>query len=180
VHFSRLARGVDDRPVRPERERKSLGKETTFDEDVSDRERVERTLLGLCERVAASLRRKRLSGVTVTVKLRFEGFETHTRQRTLAAPVDTVEELWPAARTLFREADRPKRRVRLIGVTVSGFEAGAAQLGLFEGERREVDRRVAAMVDRLSERYGRGAVTRAALLEERPDPDKDGRPDGDG
>ncbi len=166
AHFSRLARGVDDRPVRPERERKSLGKETTFDEDVADRELVERTLLGLCERVAASLRKKGLAGATVTVKLRFEGFETHTRQRTLADPVDTVEALWPAARTLFREADRPKRRVRLVGVTVSGFDAGAAQLGLFDAGRPAVDRRVAAVVDRLSERYGRGAVTRAALLEE--------------
>jgi DNA polymerase-4 len=167
AHFSRLARGVDERPVRPERERKSLGKETTFDEDVADRERVERTLLGLCERVAASLRKKRLTGATVTVKLRFDGFETHTRQRTLNAPVDTVESLWSVARALFREADRPKRRVRLIGVSVSGFDAGAAQLGLFEGDRQKVDRRVAAVVDRLSERYGRGAVTRAALIEER-------------
>lgn len=167
AHFSRLARGVDGRPVRPERERKSLGKETTFGEDVSDRALVERTLLGLCERVAASLRKKGLAGTTVTVKLRFDGFETHTRQRKLPAPVDTVESLWPAARALFREADRPKRRVRLIGVSLSGFDAGAAQLGLFEGDRRAVDRRVAAVVDRLSERYGRGSVTRAALLEER-------------
>jgi DNA polymerase IV len=166
-HFARLARGIDARSVRPDRERKSLGKEITFDEDVADREAVERTLLGLCERVAASLRKRRLAGTTVTVKLRFEGFETHTRQRTLDAPVDTLEALWPAARALFREVDRTKRKVRLIGVTVSGFEAGAAQLGLFEGGRPEVDRRVAAVVDRLSERYGRGAVTRAALLEDR-------------
>ena len=179
VHFSRLARGLDDRPVRPERERKSLGKETTFDEDVSDRELAERTLLGLCERVAASLRKRDLAGVTVTVKLRFEGFETHTRQRTLAAPVDTVEELWPAARMLFREADRPKRRIRLVGVTVSGFEGDAAQLGLFEGDRHDVDRRVTAVVDRLAERYGRGAVTRAALLEERPSSDDREEPDWD-
>lgn len=166
-HFARLARGIDARSVKPDREPKSLGKEVTFDVDVADREVVERTLLGLCERVAASLRRRRLAGTTVTVKLRFEGFETHTRQRTLDAPVDTLEALWPAARALFREVDRTKRKVRLIGVTVSGFEAGAAQLGLFEGGRSEVDRRVAAVVDRLSERYGRGAVTRAALLEDR-------------
>jgi nucleotidyltransferase/DNA polymerase involved in DNA repair len=165
-HFSRLARGIDERSVRPERARKSLGTETTFDEDVSAREVVERTLLGLCERVAASLRRKGLAGATVTVKLRFEGFETHTRQRTLSAPVDTVEELWPAARALFREADRPRRRVRLVGVTVSGFDAGSAQLGLFDAGHPAVDRRVAAVVDRLSDRYGRGSVTRAVLLEE--------------
>ena len=170
LHFHRLSHGLDDRLVRPGRERKSLGKERTYDQDVSDRAVVERTLLGLCEGVAASLRRKDLAGTTVTVKLRFEGFETLTRRRTLGAPVDTVETLWPAARELFRRADRPKRKVRLVGVTVSGFGAAPAQLGLFEPEGPDIDHRVAEVVDRLSERYGRGTVTRAALLEEKRKP----------
>ena len=117
--------------------------------------------------MAASLRRKGLAGTTVTVKLRFEGFETLTRRRTLKAPVDTFETLWPAARELFRAADRPKHRIRLIGVTVSGFDTARTQLGLFEAEGPDLDHRVAEVVDRLSERYGRGTVTRAALLEER-------------
>jgi len=138
-----------------------------FGEDVADRKVVERRLLGLCEGVAASLRRKGLAGTVVAVKLRFEGFETLTRRRTLEAPVDTVETLWPAARELFRAADRPKRKVRLIGVTVSGFDHARTQLGLFEPEGPDLDHRVAEVVDRLSERYGRGTVTRAALLEER-------------
>jgi nucleotidyltransferase/DNA polymerase involved in DNA repair len=165
-HFHRLSRGIDERLVHPGHERKSLGKERTFGEDVADRRVVERRLLGLCEGVAASLRRKGLAGTTVTVKLRFEGFETLTRRRTLDTPVDTVEALWPAARELFRAVDRPKRKVRLIGVTVSGFDHARTQLGLFEPEGPDLDHRVAEVVDRLSERYGRGTVTRAALLEE--------------
>lgn len=167
LHFHRLSRGLDERRVNPGHERKSLGKERTFGEDVTDRRVVERKLLGLCEGVAAALRRKKLAGTTVTVKLRFEGFETITRRRTLEAPVDTFELLWPAARELFREADRPKQRVRLIGVTVSGFERAPSQLGLFEAPGPDLDHRVAEVVDRLSERYGRGTVTRAAMLEEK-------------
>jgi DNA polymerase-4 len=153
--------------VNPGHERKSLGKERTFGEDVTDRRVVERKLLGLCEGVAAALRRKKLAGTTVTVKLRFDGFETLTRRRTLDAPVDTMETLWPAARELFREADRPRRKIRLIGVTVSGFEGAPSQLGLFESGEPDIDHRLAEVVDRLSERYGRGTVTRAALLEEK-------------
>ena len=167
LHFHRLSRGLDERRVNPDHERKSLGKERTFGEDVTDRRVVERKLLGLCEGVAAALRRKKLAGTTVTVKLRFEGFETITRRRTLEAPVNTFEHLWPAARELFKEADRPKQKVRLIGVTVSGFERAPSQLGLFEAPGPDLDHRVAEVVDRLSERYGRGTVTRAAMLEEK-------------
>ena len=167
LHFHRLSHGLDERRVNPGHERKSLGKERAFGEDVSDRRVVERKLLGLCEGVSAALRRKKLAGTTVTVKLRFEGYETLTRRRTLEAPIDTVEALWPAARELFHDADRPKKKIRLIGVTVSGFESAPPQLGLFETGGPDIDHRVAEVVDRLSERYGRGTVTRAALLEEK-------------
>lgn len=165
--FHRLSNGRDPRPVHPDRERKSLGKETTFDEDVADRAAVERTLLRLCEGVAASCRRKDIAGTTVTVKLRFRGFDTVTRQCTLPAPADTVEAVWPAARTLFHKADRGRVPIRLVGVTLSGFdEAPATQLGMFEPAGPPADRRVADAVDRLRERFGRDSVRRAALLDD--------------
>ncbi len=169
--FHELANGRDFRPVGSGRGRKSLGKETTFSRDEPDRARVERTLLGLCEGVASALRRRGLAGRTVHLKLRWDGFETHTRQRTLDAPASTVEEIWPVARVLFREADDPERRVRLIGVSLSGFDpAEARQLALFdESGNPDADpgarRRVADAVDALANRFGRGVVTRAALLE---------------
>jgi nucleotidyltransferase/DNA polymerase involved in DNA repair len=164
--FHRLCRGLDDRPVLPDRERKSLGKEITFEADVMDRRVVERTLLRLCEQVAAALRRKDLAGTTVTVKLRWQGFDTVTRQATLARPVDTFEGIWPVAVRLLRIADRKKRRVRLVGVTLSGLHrSGAGQLSLFEAGEHH-DRRVASAIDALRLRFGRHAVTRAALLEE--------------
>jgi len=166
LRFHRLCRGLDDRPVLPDRERKSLGKEITFETDLMDRRVVERTLLRLCEQVAAALRRKDLAGTTVTVKLRWQGFDTVTRQMTLARPVDTFEAIWPVAVRLLRVADRKKRRIRLVGVTLSGLHpSGAGQLSLFEAGEDD-DRRVASAIDALRLRFGRRAVTRAALLEE--------------
>lgn len=167
--FHRLCRGVDDRPVRPERERKSLGKESTFAEDVEDRARVRRKLLALTEEVVRSLRAKGIAGTTVVLKLRWEGFETVTRQRTLERPVHTTEAAWPVVEELFEAADRPERRIRLVGVSMAGLvDEDRRQLSLFsdeEGERR--DERVAAAVDAVTERYGNRSVTRAAVLQDR-------------
>ena len=166
--FHELARGVDERPVEPETDRKSLGKERTFSEDVADRERVRRELLELCERVALALREKEMAGATVTVKLRWEGFDTVTRQTTLDRPVDTTERIWPAARRLLERADRPSRRVRLVGVYVSGLDRGeGTQLSLFAEQGDARDGQVADAVDRVVERFGKGAVTRAAILGDR-------------
>ena len=166
ARFHRLCRGVDERHVRSERARKSLGKEITFDADVMDRRAVERTLFRLCEQVAASLRRRDLAGVTVTVKLRWEGFETVTRQVTLPRPVNTFEGIWPVAVRLLRDADRKSRRVRLVGVSLSGLVSdGRGQLSLFEADE-EGDRQVARAIDALKTRFGRGAVTRAELLDD--------------
>jgi len=163
--FHRLANGVDARRVHTGRERKSLGKETTFDEDLTDRAAVERTLLGLCESVAAACRRKDIAGTTVTVKLRFTGFDTVTRRTGVPAPADTVEAIWPVARELFRKADRRGAGIRLVGVTLSGFDAApATQLGMFEAAGPPANRVVAEAVDHLRERFGRDSVRRAALL----------------
>jgi len=175
--FHRLANGEDERPVTCGATRKSLGKEVTFGTDEEDRERVERTLFGLCDGVARALRRTSLAGRTVHLKLRWEGFETHTRQRTLEEPAATTERIWPVARELFRELDDPKRRVRLIGVSLTGFTGEAArQLSMFEGDAEgdaialepdDSDIRIAGAMDALNDRFGRDAVTRAALLDEK-------------
>lgn len=169
-----LANGLDVRRVDPRPGRKSLGKEVTFPEDVEDRAQVERTLLALCEGVARSLRKKGIAGRTVQLKLRWDGFETHTRQRTLGRPADMTEVIWPVARELFREADDPRRRVRLIGVSLSGFDhPEGQQLGLLD-DLDDADpaagdgaarRELAKTMDAVADRFGRGALKRAALLD---------------
>jgi len=103
----------------------------------------------------------------VTVKLRFHGFDTVTRQCGLPAPADTVETIWPVARMLFHKADRGRVPIRLVGVTLSGFgDKPATQLGMFTPAGPPADRVVAEAVDRLRERFGRDSVRRAALLDD--------------
>ncbi len=116
----RLARADDDRPVVAEREAKSVSVEGTYDTDLVDR----RLLEGLVDRqagqVAERLRRARLSGRTVTVKIRLHDFSTHTRSSTLPAPTDSTRVVARLARALLGEVDT-SGGVRLLGVGVSGL-----------------------------------------------------------
>jgi DNA polymerase IV len=126
----RLARADDDRPVVPERETKSISVEGTYDTDLVDR----RLLEGLVERQASQvgerLRQARMSGRTVTVKIRLHDFTTHTRSSTLPAPTDSPRVVARLARALLGEVDT-SGGVRLLGVGVSGL-ADWIQEDLFE------------------------------------------------
>ena len=116
----RLARADDDRPVVAERETKSISVEGTYDTDLVDK----RLLEGLVDRqagqVAERLRKARLSGRTVTVKIRLHDFTTHTRSSTLPAPTDNTRVVARLARALLAEVDT-SGGVRLLGVGVSGL-----------------------------------------------------------
>ena len=115
-----LARADDDRPVVAEREAKSVSVEDTYETDLVER----RLLEGLLDRQAAKvtdrLRRARLSGRTITLKVRLHDFSTHTRSATLTAPTDTARVVARLARALLGEVDI-SGGVRLLGVGVSGL-----------------------------------------------------------
>ncbi|HRN17623.1 MAG: DNA polymerase IV [Trueperaceae bacterium] len=117
--FHQMANGHDDRPVEPNRERKSIGSETTLERDLERRADLEPILRELCEEVALHLDRHGLVGRTVTVKLRFSDFRTITRSRTLEEPVTDGSALRAAAEGLAFETDRPRLPIRLLGVTVA-------------------------------------------------------------
>ena len=163
-HFHALACGRDPRAVVPGHQRKSVGHESTFAEDVHDRAVVEDTLLDLVEQVTRRLRRDGCFGHVVHLKLRTADFTTVTRQVQLPAPADTTEAIWPVARRLFAKADQTRQAIRLIGVSVSLFD-GERQLALFAG-RDERDRRVARALDRLTEKFGAPVVTRGSVRED--------------
>ena len=99
--------------------RKSLSKETTFSEDVSDPRRLRDTLQGLAADVARTARREGIAGNRVTLKIRFQGFETHTRQLGLDQPSDDARTLLRAAWTLYEHGRLPSKPVRLIGLGIS-------------------------------------------------------------
>jgi DNA polymerase IV len=116
----RLARADDDRPVVAEREAKSISVEDTYDTDLVDRRLLEGLLERQTRKVAERLRTARLSGRTVTVKVRAHDFTTHTRSTTLAVPTDDPAVLVRRARSLLGEFDTSDG-VRLLGVGVSGL-----------------------------------------------------------
>jgi DNA polymerase-4 len=115
------ARGLDDRPVRTESERKSLGTEHTFAHDLASPGDMERALDEMAEAVANGLERAGLSACTVTVKVRYPDFTTLTRSQSLSAPASDGATLANCARELLRRTDAVHRAVRLLGVSASGL-----------------------------------------------------------
>lgn len=155
------AHGVDPDPVAGGEPAKSIGHEHTFDVDTSDREVIERTLLGMADGVAGRLRSSGLKAVTVTLKLRDSSFATITRQTSLEVPADLTEPIYEAVLTLLRRELRGQR-IRLVGVTASNFR-DREQLGMFGGEDPRRHQAAEAM-DRIRRKYGGRAMTRARLV----------------
>jgi DNA polymerase-4 len=160
------ARGIDDSPVVPQRAPKSIGHEHTFEHDTVDRRKLDATLLDLAESVASRLRRHELSAGAVQLKLRYEGFETLTRQTPLHRQTRESEPLYDATRMLRDKTLVAGRGVRLIGLTAINL-SDRQQLTLFDAQPR--NERLAQSIDAVRQRFGERAITRARLLIERPD-----------
>ena len=161
--LARLARGIDPREVDPERETKSVSSETTFDEDISEFQRLERIVWVETETVSARLKQKALAGATVTLKLKTADFKIRTRALSFDAPTQLALKIFAAARELLlRETDGTK--FRLLGVGVSALaDADQADPADF------VDMRAAEAeyaVDRVRARFGDDAVRRGLAFEE--------------
>ena len=155
-HLHALALGQDSRTVESEHSTKSVGREVTYDEDTRDEDLLRQTLGDLAEDVASRLRHHRWTCGTLQLKYRFEGFETHTRQRPMSPPTDHGPELfstgWAELQAIL-QAD--PRRFRLIGLSAMrlGGEAEGAQEELF-GPSRDKLRRLNKAVDAVREKHG--------------------------
>ncbi|AJP74132.1 DNA polymerase IV [Sphingomonas hengshuiensis] len=121
--YHAIARGEDDRPVEPDRVRKSSGSETTFRHDHSDAEPIEAGVLEMAGDVWAWCEKAQAFGRTVTVKVKYADFQQITRSRSHPAPVDRWETLRDTALLLIRSVLPTAKGIRLVGVTVSNFEA---------------------------------------------------------
>jgi DNA polymerase-4 len=122
-----LARGQDHRPVNPNRERKSSGSETTFDEDYTDAARIETGVLAMADEVWAWCEKTGARGRTVTVKVKWADFQQSTRSQSLVTPVDSRAKLHEASLGLIRSVLPAAKGVRLVGVTLSNFVTEAVQ-----------------------------------------------------
>ncbi len=163
--LSARARGIDRGRVEVTHSPKSVGHEHTFDTDSADVVRLEATLLDLAESVARRLRRHDLAAGSVQLKLRYEGFETLTRQAPLPRQTREARVLYDATLALLLKTLVAGRGVRLIGLTAINLSE-AQQLTLFDAPDRTD--RLTKSIDAVRGRFGERAITRARLLREAP------------
>jgi nucleotidyltransferase/DNA polymerase involved in DNA repair len=172
THFYFLSHGIDDRAVVPGHAVKSVSNEVTFDEDLSDLDQLHKTLLRLSEKVAYRLRQQHLQGKTVHLKLRYEGFETHTRNKTLVAPTANTEQIYHVILDLFTKNYDQARKVRLLGVGISGFaEKSAIQLSLFDPVN-PVRSKLDDLEDIVRKKFGKNAISRAEGMKKTQDDER--------
>jgi DNA polymerase-4 len=158
--FHNQAFGIASDEVVPERGRKSISKETTFETDVRDHTVLHDTLRRLAAEVAATARREGLLGSVVTLKIRYAGFETCTRRHKGQAPTADEREILKTAWRLLRNGRLPNKPVRLIGVGISDWmQERPAQTDLFAVPgRQEENSRVLQTIDAVTEKFGRGRL----------------------
>jgi DNA polymerase-4 len=158
--FHRQAFGIASDQVLPGQCRKSISKETTFETDIRDKTLLRDTLRELTADVARTARREGLSGSVVTLKIRFEGFETCTRQYKRATATRDEREMLKTAWQLFLDGKLPDKAVRLIGIGISGWEDDRpVQADLFDApERQEDKQRLLNTIDAVTEKFGRHSL----------------------
>lgn len=155
-HLYRQARGIASDRVGESSERKSISKERTFSEDILDMDVLLTCMREMAAKVGRTARRKELCGRCVTVKIRLEGFETHTRSRTLRKATDMDDEIFKLGWDLYEESGYAGRPVRLIGVGLSDFRE-TQQLDLFDEARRK-KKKVLSTQDSIVERFGKDLI----------------------
>ena len=155
------ARGIDPSPVLPPGDPKSISREVTFDRDLRDAAKVRATALGLLQDVAHSLRAHGLSARTVVLKIRYQPFDTLSRQATLPYPTDRDDQLATALRHLLEMQLDPSRPIRLIGAGVSNLEPCATQLSLLEARSSRLAM-LDEQLDELRGRFGDHVIARGA------------------
>ena len=160
-----LARGIDPRPVVPDREAKSIGAEDTFEEDLAGGEALLPHLHAQALRVGRRLRSAGRQAAVVQVKLKLADFTLLTRQTTLAEPTDDGQTIYRTASALLLR-EKLASKVRLTGVAAHGLAGGGAQLSLFGGDQRAG--RLNQALDRIADKFGDGTVTTADVAETPP------------
>ena len=153
------AHGIDNTPVEPYTERKSISTETTFTQDTIDIAKLRRILLGMVEKLAFQLRAEQWLTSTVTVKIRYANFDTETKQcRVAYTSADHI--LTKNVTELFEKVYQRRMRLRLIGVRFSGLVRGTYQIDLFEDTQEMLS--LYEAMDKMKKRYGFDAVMRCA------------------
>ncbi|QRY55543.1 DNA polymerase IV [Sphingobacterium siyangense] len=161
------ANGIDNNPVEPYVERKSISTEHTFSQDTIDLAKLRSLFTGMVEKLAFQLRSEQWLASTVTVKIRYSNFDTETKQCRIAyTSADHV--LSRTVMELFDRLYQRRMRLRLVGIQFSGLVRGNYQINIFE-DTQEMMALYQAM-DRMKQRYGFDSVARCAgaILKNKP------------
>lgn len=158
------ANGIDNAPVAPYSERKSISTEQTFQEDTIDVYKLKSVLIGMTEKLARQLRNKDQLTACVAVKIRYSNFDTHTQQIKISYS-SCDHTLIKCVKELFKKLYKRRMLIRLIGVKFSYLVNGNYQINLFEDSVEMI--RLYQAMDKMNTRYGDSAVKRAAGMEPR-------------
>jgi DNA polymerase-4 len=165
----RLARGIDDRDVVPDRDAKTISSETTFDSDIRDFATLEKLLWRLSEKVSSRLKNGDLSGSTITLKLKTADFRQRTRSQSIRAPTQLAAKIFAVTREMLtKEIDGTS--FRLLGAGVSALRPGSQADDTDMLDRRSAHAERA--IDDLRKKFGRAAVIRGIAYD---GPEKDGK-----
>ena len=163
-----VANGIDNRPVEPVRESKSVGRETTFARDIQEQYLLETILFTLADDVCHTLRSSGLKGKTVSIKIRYPDFHSITRAVTLDTYTSSFEPVFEAVKQLMAQNYKEGTSVRLIGVTVSSLkkdEQIVEQQNLFQDvTARKKQNELNRVMDIINGKYGGDTVHRARKM----------------
>ncbi len=157
----RRSLGLDERPVGDDDEVKSVSNERTFFDLIDNEETLLQVVRALSEKVGWRLRKKRLTGKTVRVKLRWSDYATITRQTTLAQPTNHDSVIFSQAKQLVLENWQAGKKVRLVGVGVSNLVENIHQLSLLSHDF-EKEHQLLKTIDALQEKYGKNIIFKGA------------------
>ena len=153
------ANGIDETPVVPYSERKSISKENTFSQDTIDINGIKSILSGMVEQLCFQLRQEKWLTSTVVVKIRYSNFDTETKQYRIPY-TSSDHTLLKYALELFEKVYNRRMRIRLIGVKFTGLVHGCHQMNLFEDTEELIS--LYQTMDKIKTRFGSDSVGRAS------------------
>jgi len=164
-----LAQGIDETPVTPPSTAKSIGKETTFGTNITEKVILIKELLKISQLVGYAARKKGYKGRTITLKIRFHNFITLNRSKTLENPTHLDDIIFKTVVELLGKVSYKKGGVRLLGIKFSNLTSGneRKQLKFLRDEEDKKDDKLEQLtqsLDKIREKFGTKSVTRASLL----------------
>ena len=167
-YFWYLARGIDESQVKQSDEVKSVGNETTFEEDTLDEKMIKRELLGLSESVSKRLRLAKLKARTITLKIRLTGFRTYTRAVTLSKSTNFVDDIYKTANKIYfdfisSKDFNNKTKIRLIGIKTSNLIDSDVKDSLFDEGKDKKKENIHKAVDKIKEKFGDSIIHRGLV-----------------